>query len=412
MARASNPTVDPALDAAALLRRVGFFGLFVIVPVVAQVARRATVVLAPIAVILLILASAIDNRQRPLRPAAARLLTAPAFLAGILVILWSALSLIWTPFPGQATERLLNLIATILLTLAGYLALPDRMRSANLYLLPLGVTAAAIVAIMIGVFGDTLMRGSPEEDNALDRCLTLLALLVWPAIAWLRSRHRDREALATALVVAGALVVSPNSTQIVALAIGALAFALTSFRPSLGIAVTAGLLALLLALAPLLPFVARPIGAALFGPVSPGVLSLKAWQKVVTTEPVRLVTGHGFETALRGRFVGLLPTNAPTTMLFEFWYELGIVGALAAAFALYASVRRSGRDAPALVPGAMAAFATAFTIACVGVGLTVMWWLTTLAITVLVFVSIERGQFRSRRPKISLLRRVREQPDA
>jgi hypothetical protein len=207
-------------------------------------------------------------------------------------------------------------------------------------------------------------------------------------------------------------VVSPNSTQIVALAIGALAFALTSFRPSLGIAVTAGLSALLLALAPLLPFVARPIGAALFGQVSPGVLSLKAWQKVVTTEPVRLVTGHGFETALRGRFVGLLPTNAPTTMLFEFWYELGIVGALAAAFALYASVRRSGRDAPALVPGAMAAFATAFTIACVGVGLTVMWWLTTLAITVLVFVSIERGQFRSRRPKISLLRRVREQPDA
>ena len=64
MARASNPTVDPALDAAALLRRVGFFGLFVIVPVVAQVARRATVVLGPIAVILLILASAIDNRQR------------------------------------------------------------------------------------------------------------------------------------------------------------------------------------------------------------------------------------------------------------------------------------------------------------------------------------------------------------
>ncbi|WP_336488188.1 peptide ABC transporter permease [Methylobacterium nigriterrae] len=412
MARASNPTVDPALDAAALLRRVGFFGLFVIVPVVAQVARRATVVLAPIAVILLILASAIDNRQRPLRPAAARLLTAPAFLAGMLVILWSALSLIWTPFPGPATERLLNLVATILLTLAGYLALPDRMRSANLYLLPLGVTAAAIVAIMIGLFGDTLMRGGTEEDNALDRGLTLLALLAWPAVAWLRSRHRDREALATGLVVAAALVVSPNSTQIVALAIGALAFALTSLRPGLGVAATACLSAALLALAPLLPFVARPIGAAVLGPVSPGVLSLKAWQKVVTTEPVRLVTGHGFETALRGRFVGLLPTNAPTTMLFEFWYELGIVGAFAAAFALYASIRRSGRDVPALVPGAMAAFATAFTIACVGVGLTVMWWLTTLAITILVFVSIERGQFRSRRPKVSLLRRVRDEKDA
>ncbi len=48
MPRASNPTtIDPALDAAALLRRIGFFGLFVILPVLAQVARRATVILAP-----------------------------------------------------------------------------------------------------------------------------------------------------------------------------------------------------------------------------------------------------------------------------------------------------------------------------------------------------------------------------
>jgi hypothetical protein len=78
MPRASNSTLaDPALDAAALLRRLGFFGLFVVLPVLAQVARRASVILAPIAVILLIIASVIDRRQRPVRPAARRLLTAP-----------------------------------------------------------------------------------------------------------------------------------------------------------------------------------------------------------------------------------------------------------------------------------------------------------------------------------------------
>ncbi|WP_375465443.1 peptide ABC transporter permease [uncultured Methylobacterium sp.] len=403
MARASTPTIDPALDAAALLRRVGFFGLFVIVPVVAQVARRATVILAPIAVALLIIASAIDGRQRPLRPTSARLLRAPAFLAGMLVILWSALSLAWTPFLGPASERLANLVATILLTLAGYLALPDRMRSANLYLLPLGVTAAAIVAIVLGLFGGSLMRGLPDDGDALDRGLTLLALLLWPAVAWLRSRRRDREALGLALVVAAALAVSPNLTQVVALAAGAVAFAATS-RPRYGVGLTAGIVAGLLAVAPLLPFLARPVGAALFGPLAPGVLALKSWQRIVTTEPVRLITGHGFETALRGRFVGMLPPNAPSTALFEFWYELGIVGALAAAFALHASIRRAGRDAPLLVPGAMAGFATAFTIACIGVGLTVIWWLTTLAVTILVFVAIARGQFRTRRPKVTRLR--------
>jgi hypothetical protein len=57
---------------------------------------------------------------------------------------------------------------------------------------------------------------------------------------------------------------------------------------------------------------------------------------------------------------------------------------------------------PSVAP--MAAFAAAFLIACIGVGMMVMWWLTTLALAVLVFVAVERGQFRTRRPKASLLR--------
>jgi hypothetical protein len=104
--------------------------------------------------------------------------------------------------------------------------------------------------------------------------------------------------------------------------------------------------------------------------------------------------------------VGLLPVNAPTTALFEFWYELGIVGALAAAFALYASVRRAGRDGPALVPGAMGCFAAAFTVACLSVGLTAIWWLSTVAIAIVVFVAVERGQFRTSRPKVAKLHRL------
>ncbi|MGC5781429.1 peptide ABC transporter permease [Methylobacterium sp. NFXW15] len=407
MPRAPTQTIDPALDAAALLRRVGFFGLFVILPVLAQVARRAAVILAPIAVVLLIIASSIDRRQRPMNPAFRRLLTAPAFLAGSLVVLWSALSLVWTPFLGPAGERLANLVATILLGLVAYLALPDRMRSANLYLLPLGVTAGAIVAIGLGLFSARMAPGI-EDDGALDRGLILLILLLWPALAWLRSRRRDREALVIALLVAVALTVQPDATQIAALAVGALAYALASLRPKAGVAATALVAAGLLAAAPILPFLARPIASAAFGPLSPAALSLKSWQKVVTTEPVRLVTGHGLETALRGRVVGLVPANAPTTALFEFWYELGIVGALAAAYALYASIRRAGRDVPALVPGAMACFASAFAVACLGVGLTTVWWLATLAISVMVFIAVERGQFRTSRPKVSRLRRIRD----
>ncbi|TXM76089.1 peptide ABC transporter permease [Methylobacterium sp. WL69] len=405
MVRASHPSVDPAVDAAALLRRVGFFGLFVLVPVTAQMGRRAAVILAPIAVVLLVLASAIDGKSGPWRPAALRLLRNPAFLAGLLVVLWAALSLVWTPFLDLAAERLLNLIATILLTVAGYLALPERMRSANLYLLPVGTAAAALVAILLGLFAHRLPGTPGEIDGTLDRGLTLLALLVWPAVAWLRSRGRDLESLGLAVLTAAALVISPNLLHLAALAVGAAGFALTSLRPTLGVRVASFGAAALLVAAPLLPFLARPVASALFGPTAPGTLSLKAWQKIVTGEPMRLVTGHGFETALRGRIVNLLPANAPTTLLFELWYELGIVGAFAAAFALRAAIRRSGRGTPVLVPGAMAAFAAAFTIACIGVGLTVMWWLTTLTVAILAFVAVAHGQFRTRRPKASQLAR-------
>lgn len=406
MPRPPNTMVDPALDAAALLRRLGFFGLFVVLPVAAQVSRRATVVLAPIAVVLLITDSAIDRRQRAVGPALRRLLTAPSFLAGMLVVFWSGLSLIWTPFPGPASERLANLIATVVMVLLAYLALPERMRSANLYLLPLGVGAASIVAILINLVGDAMLKDNPDGDSALERGAVLLALLAWPAVAWLRSRRRDTESIVVVLLVAGALLLAPGTTALFAMAVGALAFALTSWRLSLGVRLTALATAGLLAVAPLLPFLARPIGAALFGPVAPGVLALKAWQKVVTLEPVRLVTGHGLETALRGRIFGILPINAPTTMLFEFWYELGIVGAFAAAFALYGAIHRAGRGATVLAPCAMAAFATAFAIGCVGVGLTTIWWLTTLALAILIFVAIERGQFRSSRPKVGLIPRL------
>ena len=52
----------------------------------------------------------------------------------------------------------------------------------------------------------------------------------------------------------------------------------------------------------------------------------------------------------------------------------------------------------------IAAFATAYAFACLGIGTAQMWWFTALALVVLVFVSIERGQFRTTRPKARLLR--------
>jgi hypothetical protein len=72
--------------------------------------------------------------------------------------------------------------------------------------------------------------------------------------------------------------------------------------------------------------------------------------------------------------------------------------------ALYASVRGTRHRHPSLVPGIMASFAAAFTLACLGIGTAQMWWFTALVVLVLIFVAAERGQVRTTRPKARVLK--------
>ena len=53
--------LDPAASAALLLRRIGFATLALALPLASLVSRRAAVVLAPIGVVLLVIAALIEN---------------------------------------------------------------------------------------------------------------------------------------------------------------------------------------------------------------------------------------------------------------------------------------------------------------------------------------------------------------
>jgi hypothetical protein len=403
MARAPSPPIDPAADAAALLRRIGFATLMIALPIGALAARRGAVVLVPVGVVLLVLATALDGSHRGLRDGIRSLATAPAGLAGGVLLVWGGLSLLWTPFQAPASDRFVSIIATLGVGLAGYLALPDRMRSANLYLAPVGTGAAAIVGILLSVF-----RAAADDEQNLERGLVVLVLFLWPSIAWLRSRQRHRQALALAITVAVAAALGPELLPFVGLVIGALVYALTTSNLRLGVRVTAYAMLGSLALAPLVPLIVRPIAVAVLPSGHPLAVSLGVWRRIILNEPVRLVTGHGFETALRGRFTGLLPPTAPNTLPFEIWYDLGVIGALAAAAALFFAATRAGREDPPLVPAIMAALATAFAFACLGVTTAQMWWFTSLIALVLIFVAAERGQFRTTRPKANFLRPVND----
>lgn len=404
MARSASPTANPpAATAAALLRRLGFAILLFAVPLAALFTRRALVVLAPLAVALIVLAAFLDGSARnPLRRAKAFVISR-AGLAGLVLVLWAGLSLIWTPFVEEASERLFNIVAMGLMALAGYLALPDRMRSANLYLLPVGVALAAVIGIAL-----LLRSGGRLEPDGLgvERGMIVLVLLLWPAVTWLHSRGRNLEALGLALAAAVGAFLTTDMLPLIGLVVGGLTFALTAASPRAGSRLIGLAMAILLIAAPLLPSLLKPLADSLFGPASHAAASLEAWQGLIRREPLRLLTGHGLETAWRGRLFGLVPQAAPFSLLFEVWYELGAIGAVSGAILLSQAALNAGGGRPILGPGIMASFASAYALGSCGIGTSQIWWFTALVVLVLVFVAVERGQFRTRRPK-AILRRLR-----
>lgn len=410
MARHRSPHKDPAADAAALLRRLGFATLVVALPIAALVTRRGVVVLAPIGIVLLALAALLDGEHRRLARSLSPIVGTRTGLAGLVGLGFAVLSLAWTPFPVQAADRATSLLATLALGLVGYCALPDRMRSANLYPLAIGVAAAASIAVVM-----LLVAPWPAWDEAtetLDRGIVALTLLSWPAAAWLHSRGRDLEAMGMVLVVAVACGLAPTHLAFSGFVTGAIVYLVAASRLSIAGRLVAGAAAAALLLAPAFVLALGP---------HLGLPSLEAWRGMILADPLRLVTGYGFETALRGRGVGLVPEGAPGSSLFEIWIDFGLVGAVAlatlvagAALGLARAEAQAARAHAQVAPGALAGLACAFAIFVAGLGPTQMWWVTTLVVAAIAFTAVERGQFRTQRPKaiLNLLLRRERPPES
>lgn len=405
MVHHAAPQLDPVVSAAGMLRRIGFLILVVALPSLAFVSRRAVVVLTPVAVALIVIAALVDGAARPLSQSRRSLTSVPA-LATIALLGWIVLSLAWTPFFDPAAGRVVSILATTALGVAAYCAMPARMRSANLYLVPIGAGAAALFA---GGLYLAHGQGYPSATRAVagetfQRGLVVLVMAVWPAVAWLSSRGRDAQALALAVVVGAASALGPDNAPLLGFLAGAAICVLATAYPASVVATVATGMAVAILAAPAIPFLATPFGAGAPG----GALeSLAVWRDSMLADPLAVLTGHGVESVLRSTLAGLLSANTPDSILFEIWYELGLVGAVAAAVALASAVRASARRHPAMVPGEMAGFVSAFVMAALGVATTQMWWVTTLIVIGLIFVAGARGQFRTKRPKIMLPRLAR-----
>ncbi len=371
---------DPAKDAARLL---GWFGLAVMMvgaPLVGVLSRRALFVALPVGAAILgaaFLLSVSSVGLRALRTAFAT----PIGLAGLFLVGWAALALVWTPFPEIALPRYLATVATALIAALVIAHLPERRPSSSYYLLPGGLAATAAATAALALVGPASFRGGTEFDPSLiERSALTLTVLVWPALGALGALARWRWAIGLAAAVALALLCAAAPIALAAFALAATAFAIAGDTPGKVARVVAAVLAVLVLLAPLLPFALAPLAQAIPAVGRSTVAAMTDWRTLVAGDAARLITGHGLDSARHGVVFGYLPPHTPRSILFEIWYDLGALGALgfAAVFAcgLLAAAGAAGTVAPALIGGLTATLAVAVS----GVATAELWYVTLVSV--------------------------------
>ena len=278
----SRSLEDPAADAARLLLRLGLGVLAFGLPVLALLSRRAVFIVFPLAAVLVLLAAMLRGPQASFRHFGAAV-TSRLGLAMLFIVGWTALSLTWTPFLAEASDHLLKILGTGLLSVAVVSALPEHTRSSDLNLVPIGVTLGALLALVLAF--QVIPAASAEPDTVtLPRGLAGLAVVVWPALGALGARQHWGLAGLLMLGVAAAAALLWSPVVLLALGCGAIAFvaARGDLRP-----VTRGLglgAALLFVAAPVLPLLADTLFAARGMEASELARSAAAWAAIIKAD--------------------------------------------------------------------------------------------------------------------------------
>lgn len=391
---------DPSSDAAQLLVRLGVAVLAIAVPCGSVVSRRLIFSLMPVGGVLILIGVALAPSRRSLAQFRAALASSTG-LTALFLIGWSALSLAWTPFAQNAAEGFFKTSATALLAACVAAFLPDRTKTSNLYLLPIGTAAAALATFIVALVGPLSLRGADLEGSTLERAAVSLIVIVWPALGALAIRERWASAGALAIAVAIAAVAVSTPVALGALAIGALTFSFATANPARVSYLLAGVFAALFLLAPALPLI---LTAVLPAQAANGWLTpIVVWAKIISGEGLRLITGHGLDTATRGIIAGFLPAATPRSILFQVWYELGIVGACTSAALVGWAFVACGRTPGTIAPFLLAGLVCVLTIAFSGLSTAQLWWVTQVSVVAIAFAAVAKGQYRTVRPAMHVV---------
>lgn len=386
---------NPSSDAAQLLVRLGMALLAIGVPCGTVVFRQLIFSLLPVGGVLILIGVALVPSPRSLRQLRAALFS-PTGLTAVFLIGWSALSLAWTPFAAKATVVFSRTLVTVLVGACVAAFLPDRTKTSNLYLLPIGTAAAALATFIVASFGSASLHGPDLDGSTLERAAVGLVVIVWPSLGALALRERWHSAVALAIAVALAAIVVWTPIALAAFVAGAFTFIFATMNPARVSRLLAGAFAAVFLVAPALPLL---LAAVLPARAANGLLApMLVWADIIRGEGLRLVTGHGIDMATRGVAAGFLPAGTPHGILFQVWYELGVVGACTWAVLVARAFLAAGRTPGAIAPFLLAGLVCGLALAISGLSTAQSWWVAQVAVVAIAFAAVAKGQYRTVRP--------------
>lgn len=366
-------------------------------PLVGVLSRRALPVLLPVGLAILTAGYLLSVSRVGLLALRDALLS-PIGLAGLFVAGWATLSLLWTPFPEIAAPRLAATGVTLLAAVAVIALLPERRARAYLYLLPGGIAATGLATFVLALRGPASFRGGTEFDpSLLERSLLTLSMLLWPALGALAAFTRWRLAAALAVLVALTLFAADARLAMAAFAAAALTFASAAGGARRTGRALALAVAVLVAVAPALPFALAPLARAVPPVGASTVAAMSDWRGLVALDLPRLFTGHGIDGARLGTALGYLPRHTPRTVLFEVWYDLGALGALALATLFAFALRAAGEAAAHVAPPLLGGMVTTLAITLLGLATAQLWFVTLVSLQAVAFGLLARSS-RNDRP--------------
>lgn len=392
-----TPQADPASEAGDLIARVGIFVLAVAVPIAGVFSRRVIFSLPPIGVVLILIGALLRQRRADIREAFAPILSLSG-LSLLFIIVWSGASLLWTPMLSSGSSRFFRMAITLgLIVFAGGLS-PRRTRTSNLYLAPMGV-AIASVALLVEAFWPRTQLAAQSmslDDSTLARASVGVLILLWPAMTALAVRERWRTAVALAILAALSIVAVGSPFAIAAAVGGFIVFGLARLNPQRTAVVCAYATAAAIVTAPFVLLALGGLAQKLFAH-SNSFAAIESISDFILKQGVHVVTGHGLDALADAASVDA-PELARRSSVFEVWYELGALGALAQAALAVGAFLWSARTPQPMAAYAIAALAVGVLLSVAVLPTSQLWWLTLCALAALSFVFAKRGRYRTRRP--------------